>query len=68
MLIIIMGCSFEKPFWARRLGSIPSTLKDFLETGGVEYADVDENRYFRFFFRKTGCDASSAHKTRERAT
>jgi len=34
MLIIIMGCSFEKPFWARMLGSIPSTLNVLLAVEG----------------------------------
>jgi len=69
MLIIIMGCSSEYPFWAMKLGSIPSTLKVFLasegETIGVDAFDVldpveevgevaEEKRYFRFFWRKTG--------------
>jgi hypothetical protein len=63
MLIIIIGWSSEKPFWARRLGSIPSTLNAFLaaegDTIGVVAFEFDElvvgeNRYLRFFLRKTG--------------
>ena len=62
MLIIIIGCSSENPFWARRLGSIPSTLNAFLAIEGgtdgelaFEFAEgVEGNRYFRFFRRKTG--------------
>jgi len=64
MLIIIIGWSSEKPFWARTLGSIPSTLNVFLaiegDTIGVEAFEsvVEEveggNKYLRFFCRKTG--------------
>jgi hypothetical protein len=57
MLIIIMGCSSEKPFWAMRLGSIPSTLNVFLAVEGEiigvfafeEGEMVEGKRYFRFF-------------------
>ena len=38
MLIIIFGWSSDKPFWARRLGSIPSTLKTFLVAAGIVVA------------------------------
>jgi hypothetical protein len=62
ILIIIIGWSSEKPFLARRLGSIPSTLNVFLanegETGGVFDFELVEgvggNKYLRFFCRKTG--------------
>jgi hypothetical protein len=57
MLIIIMGCSSEKPFWAMRLGSIPSTLNVFLAVEGeimglFAFEDgemVEGKRYLRFF-------------------
>jgi hypothetical protein len=57
MLIIIIGWSSEKPFWARRLGSILSTLNVFLAIEGdiigvdaFEFGvEGDENKYFRFF-------------------
>jgi hypothetical protein len=66
MFIIIMGCSSEKPFWAMRFGSIPSTLKVFLVFEGDvlgEFAFEDGEvvvgkRYFKFFCRKTGYNAS----------
>jgi hypothetical protein len=56
------GWSSEMPFWARRLGSIPSTLKTFLAVEGdtiglvaFEFGETDgEKRYLRFFWRKTG--------------
>jgi len=64
MLIIIIGCSSEKPFWARTVGSIPSTLNVFLAVEGdtigvVAFELVVEeagggNKYLRFFWRKTG--------------
>jgi hypothetical protein len=67
MFIIIMGCSSEKPFWAMRLGSIPSTLKVFLVFEGdvigvfafEEGEVVVGKRYFKFFCRKTGYNAST---------
>ena len=60
--ISMPGCSSEKPFWAMRLGSIPSTLKAFLalesDTIGVvafEFGEPEDwKRYLRFFWRKTG--------------
>jgi hypothetical protein len=56
------GWSSETPFWAMRLGSIPSTLKAFLAIEGdaigvfaFEFGETEaENRYLRFFWRKTG--------------
>jgi hypothetical protein len=68
MLIIIIGWSSEYPFWAMRLGSIPSTLNVFLvvegDTIGVVALEVRVagNRYLRFFCRKTGYHASSTHQ------
>jgi hypothetical protein len=63
ILIIIIGWWSDRPFWASRWGSMPSTLKVFLAAEGVtgtgELAlegveGVEGNRYFRFFWRKTG--------------
>jgi hypothetical protein len=59
MSIIIIGWSSEKPFWARTVGSIPSTLNFFLAIEGdtigvVAFESVVEeagwgNKYLRFF-------------------
>lgn len=63
MLIIIIGWSSEKPIWASRFGSIPSTLNVSLTDEGdtigvfafelvaVELVVVGgvENKYLRFF-------------------
>ena len=79
MSTIIIGWSSEKPFWARTVGSMPSTLNDLLViegvTGGLA-AFVEElkergdefvlgNRYLRFFWRKTGYDTRllSVHRS-----
>ena len=60
--ISMTGWSSEMPFWAMSLGSIPSTLKVFLAVEGdaigvfaFEFGvTAGENRYLRFFCRKTG--------------
>jgi hypothetical protein len=71
MLIFIIGWPSEYPFWARILGSIPSTLNVFLDVEGdtlgvlsLEFGDVGK-RYLRFFCRKTGY-TRQAHKTRHK--
>jgi len=41
ILIIIIGWSSEKPLWASRLGSIPSTLNVFLAAEGEAALELE---------------------------